>query len=385
MWSYGHGATPTSSDITADADIVMSGNERNPQHPNTPVSQRSWSQLGPSSKPLLIPPNSGMTPKTTYEIRAQIELESELQRNELAFVKKQYQAEIAFLRKQHQKEMESSIRIRNAMEAEISELQQQVRELQISTEQYEELARSAINDKIILQESISRKKSISERPPTSSEERGHSTKQAQFPSSKNPRPLSLTLRPATAHKASPSPPRRPSPSNLDNPSSLRPPNTTHSSSRPVTPDNSQVFPGHPVTSNESPKSTGQRYRPSSSDSNQRSSARHVPISSPPKSAGQINMSGTTDPTTAPNSSTSSRRGFLQSMHKLSNQFLRKQYRDDSTKTAPTVPVLPPFEASVPLNRQMAGILVDGDKRLTNDSGYDSLRSEASSGPSTADI
>jgi hypothetical protein len=72
------------------------------------------------------------------------------------------------------------------------------------------------------------------------------------------------------------------------------------------------------------------------------------------------------------------------MHKISNPFLRKQSRDDYSKAVQTIPILPPLKASVPLKREMAGVLIDGDKRLTNDSGYDSLRFETSSRASVAD-
>jgi len=358
----------------------MYGSDRSLQPTNYPVSQRSWTQLPPPPEPLPIPTKPVMTPQTMHEIRAQINLASELQQNELAFVKRQHQEEIAYLHRQHQKKIESSVRLLNAKDAEISELQEKMRELQKSTEEYAEIARNAINDRIILQTSISRKKSISDRAPTSTDERENTTKQVQFPSSKNPRPLSLTFRPATARRASPSPPRRERPPSFENTLSLRLPVTENFSSRPVTPDSSQVLLGNSIVSNASPKSADRRCRPGSACNSQKSSANPVSASIPSKTATRNNLSGPAD-----NSSTSARRGLPQFVrHKLSNPFVRRQYRDDSTKAVSTVPVLPPFEASVPLNRQMADVLIDGGKRLTNDSGYDSLRSEFSSATSAPD-
>jgi hypothetical protein len=62
------------------------------------------------------------------------------------------------------------------------------------------------------------------------------------------------------------------------------------------------------------------------------------------------------------------------MHKFGNWFLRKPCREDS-RPIEIVPTLPPFAASVPLHRDISGVLIDGDKRRTKDSGYASLQSE----------
>jgi hypothetical protein len=323
------------------------------------------------------------TSKPAYiHIREQTELELELQRT---------REELNLVRKRHQKELESFVRKQQAAEAEISELLAQVQEMKESNEDYERLAHRLNNENIILQEAESRKKYVSGLPSTATKEREYSTKPLQsFPSSKNPRPLSLTLRPATASKGSStssSPPRKLSASTLQDTPALQPPIATSPSSMLNSPDNSHVSSEDPVLTHVAHKSTGRLCRPDSANSSQVPSGQPVPASSPSKPTHRNKRSGSADSIAAPNLSTSTRRDLnpLQHfMHKFSDPFLRKRYRDDSSKVVPTVPTLPPLKASVPLDRQMAGVLVDSDKRLTNDSGYDSLRFETRSKTSIAD-
>ena len=153
------------------------------------------------------------------------------------------------------------------------------------------------------------------------------------------------------------------------------------------PDNSQVSSEDPVLTHVAQKSTGRLCRPDSANSSQVPSGQPIPASSPSKPTCRNKRSGSADSIVAPNLSTSTRRDLnplQQFMHKFSDPFLRKRYRDDSSKAVPTVPTLPPLKASVPLDRQMASVLIDSVKRLTNDSGYDSLRFETRSKASIAD-
>jgi hypothetical protein len=287
------------------------------------------------------------------QIRTQIGLELELKRTK---------EELNFVRKRRQRDQESFARQQQAAEDEISELRARLREMQKSTEYYEDLARSYISQNIILQEAAnSKKKFASGMPSTATKEREHSTKPVQsFPPSKNPRPLSLTLRPATANKGSSTPPRKLSASTLQETSTLRPPISASSSSRLGSPDNSHASSENPVVVHSAHKSASRKFRSDSAESNDFSSGQPVLASSPPKPTGRNNW-----------------------MPKLSNPFQRKQHRDDSSREIQPVPILPPLEASVPLDRQMARVLVGGDKRLTNDSGYGSLRFETSSRASMA--
>jgi hypothetical protein len=379
---YGNVATPAPGHVAYDGDTVMSGYESSSQPTNEFVSQGSWTQLAPLSGPLPMPLWPEMTSKPAYiHIREQTELELELQRT---------REELNLVRKRHQKELESIVRKQQAAEAEISELLVQVQEMKESNEYYERLAHS-LNENIILQKAESRKKYVSGLLSTATREREHSTKPLQsFPSSKNPRPLSLTLRPATASKGSStssSPPRKLSASTLQDTPALQAPIGTSPSSILDSPDNSQVSSEDPVLTHVTHKSTGRLCRPGSANSSQAPSGQPVPASSPSKPTYRNKRPGSADSIAAPNLSTSTRRDLnpLQHfMHKFSDPFLRKRYRDDSSKAVSTVPTLPPLKASVPLDRQMAGVLVDSDKRLTNDSGYDSLRFETRSKTSIAD-
>ena len=377
MPGYGNVATTVAGQVASDGDTVMSGYESSSIHTNGRVSHGSWTQLAPPSRPLPTPLWSEMMSKPGYiHIREQTELELELQRT---------REELNSERKQRQKEREFFARIQQAAETENSELLAQVREMQKLTEYYERLVHSLNNEKIILQEADSRKKILSGLSPTGTKEREYSTKPLQsFPSSKNPRPLSLTLRPATASKGSstsPSPPRKLSASALHDTPTLQLPIATSLGTRLVSSDNNKISSNNAVHSHLAQKSTVRWCRPNSAGSSEVSSGQPVPAPSPSNSAGRNKRSGSADSMAAPNLSAPN--SLQQLMHRLSNSLLRKPHRDDSSKAIQTAPSIPPFEATVSLNRQMASVLVDGDKRLTNDSGYDSLRFETSSKASIA--
>jgi hypothetical protein len=377
MPGYGNVATPVPGHVASDGDTVMSGYESSSLHTNGCVSHGSLTQLAPPSRPLPMPLWSEMMSKPAYiHIREQTVLELELQRT---------REELNSERKQRQKEQESFARIQQAAETENSELLAQVQKMKELTEFYERLVHSLHNEKIILQEADSRKKILSGPLPTGTKEREHSTKPLQsFPSSKNPRPLSLTLRPATASKGSStssSPSRKLSASTLHDMPTLQLPIATSPGSRLGSPDNSKISSENAVHSHLAHKSTVRWCRPNSAGGSEVSSGQPIPASSPSKSTGRNKRSGSADSMAAPNLSASPKRdpnSLQQLMHKLSNSLLRKPHRDDSSKAIQTAPSIPPFEATVSLNRQMARVLVDGDKRLTNDSGYDSIRFEISS-------
>ncbi len=378
MPDCGNATTPATSHVASDGDTIMSGYESGSQYTNELVSQGSKTRLSRSSRPSPTPPWSGKTPEPAYtHIRTQIELELEL---------RHAREELISTQKQHKKEMESFVRKLQEAEAEISELREQVQEVQASTEYYEGLARGLISDNIILQEN-SRNNSVSSLPSTSTKEREHRIKHAQgLTPSKNPRPLSLTLRPSIASKDY-SLPRKLSASTFQDTPTIRLPIATSFSSVSDSRDSSQIFSENPVIAYNAHKPTSRKCRPDLVDRSQVSSGQPIAVPIPSNPTEGNNRSGSADSITTPNLSASTRRDpktLQQFMHKFSNPFLRKNYREDGTMAVRTVPSLPILEASIPLNRPMASILVDSDKRLTNDSGYGSLRFETGSTVSMAD-
>jgi hypothetical protein len=64
-------------------------------------------------------------------------------------------------------------------------------------------------------------------------------------------------------------------------------------------------------------------------------------------------------------------------NKISNQFMRhdREEKINTTQPAPALESLPALSPSVPLQREMSSILIDGDKRHTGDSGYASIELE----------
>jgi hypothetical protein len=84
-----------------------------------------------------------------------------------------------------------------------------------------------------------------------------------------------------------------------------------------------------------------------------------------------------------NVNTTVKKGLQGLRQKLSHPFMSKHYREEKSNTAhsntapppPALESLPTLSPSVPLQREMSHILIDGDKRRTNnteDSGYASI-------------
>ncbi|KAN0089532.1 hypothetical protein V8E51_019792 [Hyaloscypha variabilis] len=80
-------------------------------------------------------------------------------------------------------------------------------------------------------------------------------------------------------------------------------------------------------------------------------------------------------------------GFQGLRNKISNQFMRhdREEKINTIQPAPALESLPALSPSVPLQREMSSILIDGDKRHTGDSGYASIELERVSRTPTEDF
>jgi hypothetical protein len=78
-----------------------------------------------------------------------------------------------------------------------------------------------------------------------------------------------------------------------------------------------------------------------------------------------------------NVNTAVKKGFQGLKHKFSNQFIRhdREEKINTAQPAPALESLPALPPSVSLQRQMSHILIDGNKRHTDDSGYASIELE----------
>jgi hypothetical protein len=397
-------ADPFTYNVTSDGDTMMVGCESSIPPANKPALPDDWMQSPPPSRALPNIPFTRMHSKPAYIVDDhRVKLEQELQ---------QTKDELDSAAKRHREELDS---MSKTYQAQILDLREQLRKLQLTNKrmvkQYEGLTRDLINEKIILQDASARKKSVSDLPPIGTEEREHSTKAShRFPPSKEPRPLSLSLRTVSA---------------------VNTPLAAHSNS-PTSSDNAPTLnitiPMPNGRSNRSRSSESLVLRPAAMShgtspirsNNAVSSEDQIVTRAPARATGRGNRSGSAGSLAAPNFSDAVRRDTNPKphwMHKISNPFMRKQFREDSsrsvrpvqpvpalplladsvatlktsagsastlTTSAGPVPALPTLDRTVPLNIQMSDVLIDGDKRRTKDSGYDSLRFDTSSRASMVD-
>jgi hypothetical protein len=155
-----------------------------------------------------------------------------------------------------------------------------------------------------------------------------------------------------------------------------------------------------------PVATGSDNRFGSASANSKTST--IQNSSPVPSAGVFaglapaSHTGQSRPVSAgsymaQNVNTAVKKGFQGWRHKLSNQFTNKHDREEKfnithsnitqsniSQVPSTLKSLPALSPSVLLSREMSHILIDGAKRLTDDSGYASLELERFSGGPPAD-
>lgn len=391
-------ADPFTYNATSDGDTMMAGCESTTPPANKPALPHDWMQSPPPSRALPNIPFTRMHSKSTNIVDDHwVKLEQELQ---------QTRDELDSAAKRHQEELDS---MSKTYKAQILDLHEKLRKSELSNkrmaQQCEGLTRDLINEKIIRQDASARKKSVSDLPPIGTEEREHSTKAShRFPPSKEPHPLSLSLRTVSA---------------------INTPIAAHSN-RPTSSENGQTLNiTIPIPSGRSNMSgsseslvlrpAGMSHRTSPIRSNNAiSSEDQIATLNPPRATSRGNRSGSAGSIAAPNLGDAVKRDTNPKphwMHKIGNPFMRKQFREDSgrsirpvqpipalplladsvatlktsadsismlTISADSAPTLPTVDRTAPLNIQMSDVLVGSDKRCTKDSGYDSLRFETSS-------
>jgi hypothetical protein len=349
-----------------------------------------WVQQPPPSRPLPKAPTALQTAHAFTQ--SQLKLEEELQkaRSDLQSLVERHRVELEVLSKKHE-----------AAEAEILELREQVRRLQLSkkrsSQEYD--IREQISEQIIKEAGL-RKKSVSGISINATGEEGeHNMKTfRRFPSSKHARPLSLSLRPAAATTGTPIA-QIISPTSSESPAipRLPLPIVTGRSSRSGSADS--LAPRPAAIGKET--STAQRNRPVSSGNttlalnpvtpiNQRNSTDSMDILEALEfiPTCRSNRSGSADSlaaTSISNITSEEASPIKHLMRKISDGFMRKPNREERGSQVPPVPTLPMSVTTAPVFRQLSEAHKDGDKRLTYDSGYASSNFETSSRVSIADI
>ena len=266
--------------------------------------------------------------------------------------------------------LESLRREHQVAEARILELQDQVSKLQIlnkrNVQYYERMVQDLISGTIIQQADVKGQRPRSQKPGTNllvdnaEDEKEQYARQPRttFSPSKNPRPLSLvqgTGTPGTATISTPS----------------RSPISSQHSALPRLKLPIAVGAGLSI-----------RCGCGSSASNRSSNTRiNSPVVSSHDGAGLFPANCTSQSRPGSAHSAESNNGnaiskndpniFRQLRHKISNGFL-KCHNEKKGGTALPVPTLSASAASLPLHREATRFIRDGEKRLTDDSGYGSL-------------
>jgi hypothetical protein len=359
-------ASPKDDIIITDHDPSLSFEYRN--------LNEQWIQLPPPSRPLPSPPLSIPrfgTAQASKENRRSVEQAAIEARDELKSLTKKHQDALEYWSKKYQ-----------AMESEVHDLRKEVRRLQLLNERtsqgYDGMTHELISEKII-EEATSRKNSVSDVSiVTIGEEKGHSHKTLRkFPSSKNARPLSLSLSLRTVTTSNSTVTAQNSrPTSLENAAILRLPIpiATGPSSRPGSADTLAFRPA-PVHSRTS----------SSQCTSPISTALLPPGASLTTPTGRGTRFGSADSLTISNISTVAPRNpspIKQLMRKISDGFMRKPHRDEKLSHVPRVPSLPTSSIPASALGEFCDTCKESGKRLTNDSGYESLGFETSPRSST---
>lgn len=381
----------SANNLSLDDDTTMSNCESSSPFSNN----QAWHEQSlpaPPSRPLPMLPCFETKPRVAKVCNDRQPVKTDLTSRLLVELEKE--------KEDHQKtkeEFEGLSRKYGAVEAELHDLREQVRRLQLSNErtiqQYDELARDLINEKIIHQSST-RKKSVSDIVSIGTgEDREHNQKVVH--GFRNPRPLSMMHVAANMGVATP---QSCSPTSSDNPAILRIPlpiatgrgsragSTASLAIRTITSNGTSTVQCSSPVSSENSAATFTRSRPTGR-SNRSGSADSLaaPNINP---TGRSSRSGSTDSLTAPSFNNIVRKepGPIQYwlMHKLSNGLLSKRQRED--KNHSTLPTPSPSLSILPdsVLRELSETHRDGDKRLTNDSGYASLEFDTTPRASVAD-